>query len=311
MRAWWCVVVSGLALAACEQAPPDPLAEARRTCVDEGAEAEARMEACTTLIDSGELEAEDRASAFASRGDASNEAGDVTAALRDYSAAIEAAPDTMRAVAGRAEILIASGQLDAAEPLVRSLVESGEFPARTQFYAGEIARLRGDFPAASAAYDRAIAADSQFYRAFGERARIKQTQADYAGAIADYDRATAINPQYSPAFAGRCWSRVLMEEGDMAAARRDAEAAVGADPRNVQGQLCLGLLQLRAGEWAEARASYEAALDVEPGNPSALFGRGVARRRSGDSDGREDMNRARDFSSNIGRTFEELGVRTY
>jgi hypothetical protein len=68
---------------------------------------------------------------------------------------------------------------------------------------------------------------------------------------------------------------------------------------------------LRAEEWLEAKASYDAALEVEPGNPSALFGRGVARRRSGDGEGREDMNRARDFSSNIGRTVEELGVVTY
>jgi hypothetical protein len=37
----------------------------------------------------------------------------------------------------------------------------------------------------------------------------------------------------------------------------------------------------------------------------------VARRRSGDRDGRDDMNQARDFEPHIARAFEELGVETY
>lgn len=303
------MLVAGAVLSACQ--PPDPLAEARRTCANDGAESEARMEACTALIDSGEIQGAERAAALANRGAATEEAGDVTGALRDYSAALDLAPETMRAIMGRAGILIESGQLDAAEPLVIRLMESGEFAERAHFFTGELARKRGDWGAASDAYGRAIAADSQSYQSFSARAGLRHDQQDYAGALDDYDRAIRINPQYTPALAGRCWTRVLMEDGDLPAARRDADAAATADPRNVQAQLCRGLLQLRAEEWVEAKASYDAALEVEPGNPSALFGRGVARRRSGDSEGREDMNRARDFSSNIGRTFEELGVVTY
>jgi Flp pilus assembly protein TadD len=71
------------------------------------------------------------------------------------------------------------------------------------------------------------------------------------------------------------------------------------------------VLQLRAGEWAGARESYEAALELQPGNPTALFGRGVARRRSGDNEGIRDMNQARDFDHNVGRSFEDRGVVTY
>jgi Flp pilus assembly protein TadD len=79
----------------------------------------------------------------------------------------------------------------------------------------------------------------------------------------------------------------------------------------VEGQLCRGVLQLREEQWAEAKTSFEAALAVESGNPIALFGRGVARRRSGDRDGTEDMNQARDFDGNIGQQFDRFGVRTY
>jgi len=75
--------------------------------------------------------------------------------------------------------------------------------------------------------------------------------------------------------------------------------------------VCRGILQLRNREWGGARTSFEAALAREPGNPVALFGRGVARRRGGDDDGREDMNRARDFDRHIGEKFDAWGVDTF
>ena len=62
---------------------------------------------------------------------------------------------------------------------------------------------------------------------------------------------------------------------------------------------------------ADTPAAFDAALAVEPGNPTALFGRGVARRRSGESAGREDMNQARDFDGHIGEAFDEWGVETF
>jgi len=68
---------------------------------------------------------------------------------------------------------------------------------------------------------------------------------------------------------------------------------------------------LREGEWGNAKTSFEAALAVESGNPIALFGHDVARRRSGDNDGTDDMNLARDFDGHIGQQFDDLGVRTY
>ena len=307
--------VAGLALvlatAACERTPPDPLAEARRVCADDGAEAEARMEACGALVDTGTIEEAERGVALARRGAATQEAGDVTDALRDYNAALAIDEANALALKGRASIMIASVQLDAAEPLVQRLLASGEYAADAHFLAGEIARIRGNSEAASAAYGEAIAADRDYAPAYASRGLIKQNALDYTGAVADYDAALNINPQLTTAMAGRCWSNVLMQDGNLGRARSDADAAAQADPRNVQAQLCRGLLQLRAGEWEAAQASYEAALEVEPGNPSALFGRGVARRRSGDNEGRDDMNLARDFEPHIARTFEDLGIRTY
>lgn len=298
-----------LAVAAC--AEPDPLAQARAACGNPGLETEAKIEACTTLIEADALDDVNRSVALANRGAAYDEGGDVTAALRDFEAAIEADAENMRAVRGQASILINSGQLDAAEPLVDRLIASGELSDIAHYLKGDILAQRGDVAGALASYDAAIAANPRFEQALVARGRAKQRQNDQAGAQSDYDAALAINPQLSPALSGRCWTLVLTKDGDVAHARADADAAVEIDPRDVSGHLCRGLLQLRAEQWEAARESYDAVLTLEPGNPTALFGRGVARRRAGDSAGRDDMNLARDFNGHVGEEFDDLGVDTF
>ncbi len=303
-RKFWLACVF-LALAACGKS--DPLADARAACAN--GEAEARVAACTTMLESGALDEAERAAVLANRGAA--RVGDVTASLRDYEAALASDAGNMQAVMGRAAILIESGQGEAAEHLARRLEVSGEYQDTAHYLLGRIAAQRGDPDAALTAFDAAIAANARHADAYSSRGAILQAREDYAAAIADYDRAIAINSRQAPALAGRCWSRTLQDEPDMARARADADAAAASDPSNAQGQLCRGLHQLRAGEWGGARESYDAVLELAPGNPTALFGRGIARRRGGDDGGTEDMNQARDFSRNIDKEFDQLGVRTY
>ena len=297
-----------LALAACQ--PPDPLAEDRNRCGDAEAAAAARIEACTHLIESGEMDDAGRAEAFANRADAHFDQDAVTPALRDYEAALRLDQNNARAIEGRAGILLTSGQLDAAEPLVDRLIAAGRPSANTLRMKGDIALQRGAYPDAIEHFDDAIDADGRLALAYAHRARAKERLEDRAGARADYDAAIRLDGTLAEARAGRCWLNVR-ENRDLEQARNDAEAAVAADPRQVQGQLCRGVLQLRGGEWANAKSAFEAVLALEPGNPVALFGRGVARRRSGDDAGRQDMNQARDFDRHIGESFDDWGVETY
>jgi tetratricopeptide (TPR) repeat protein len=297
-----------LALAACQ--PKDPLAEDRAACADTHAAADARIEACTHLIESGRLEDAPRAEAQAMRGDAQFAKDAVTPALRDYEAALRLDENNARALEGRAGILLASGQLDAAEPLVDRLISAGHPPANVLRIKGDIALQRGEYTEAIEQFDDAISADGRLALAYAHRARAKERLSDTNGARADYDSALRLDNALVEARSGRCWLS-LRNQGDLGQARNDADAAATADPRNVDAQLCRGVLQLHSGEWANARASFEAALEVEPGNPTALFGRGVARRRSGDNAGREDMNQARDFDHHIGEAFDQWGVETY
>jgi tetratricopeptide (TPR) repeat protein len=304
----WLALGIVLALAACQ--PSDPLAQNRRACADVDEDPTARVAACTALIESGELDEPARADALANRGAAHRAAEEVTPALRDFEAALRINADQPRALDGRADILLASGQLDAAELLVDRLIASGLASSHAYVMKGDIALQRGEYSDAIEHFDDAIAADGRSAAAYAHRARAKLRLEDRGGARADYDTAVRLDGTLAEARAGRCWLN-LREERDLGVARNDAEAAVAVDPQLVEAQLCRGILQLRDGEWEDARRAFEAALAIEPGNPTALFGRGVARRRSGDREGRADMNQARDFDRHVGEAFDEWGVETY
>jgi tetratricopeptide (TPR) repeat protein len=309
MRKIWRAIAVALVLAACQQpAPEDPLAQARQTCADAEAASAARIEACSAVVEAGG-EAAAQAEALAHRGDAKRSLNDVTGALRDYEAALAANAENVPALTGRGAILLASGQLDAATPLLERAV-AGDQSGRADMLLGRIALQRGDYATAVTHLDAAIAKSPNMAEALAARARAKQRLDDNAGARADYNAAIRADGTLAEARAGRCWLN-LIEDVELPQARNDAEAAAAADPQLVEGQICRGILQLRGEEWAHAQASFEAALQVEPGNPSALFGRGVARRRGGDNGGTRDMNQARNFDSRITDTFIDYGVNTY
>jgi tetratricopeptide (TPR) repeat protein len=303
----WVVAGMVLALAACQQA--DPMAENRRTCADADENTAARVAACTALIESGDLDTGAEADALANRG-AARRGDELTPALRDFEAALRLNEDQPLALDGRAGILLASGQLDAAEPLVDRLIASGAASSHAYLMKGDIALQRGEFSDAIEHFDDAVNADGRSAIAYAHRARAKTRLQDSAGARSDYDTAIRLDGTLAEARTGRCWLN-LREDRELSQARNDAEAAVAAEPELVEAQLCRGILQLRGREWENARVAFEAALAVEPGNPTALFGRGVARRRGGDGEGREDMNQARDFDRHVGEAFDEWGVETF
>ncbi|MEZ5961048.1 MAG: tetratricopeptide repeat protein [Hyphomonadaceae bacterium] len=302
---WLAGAVLALAVAACERTQE---ATSSERCLA-AEEAEAKIEACTAAAQDQSLTPDQRSVAFSTRGGAQEEAGDVTAALRDYGSALDLDTENPAALLGRGRILLASGQLDAAEPALRRSIELADAGEAHQLM-GEIMVRRGEFSEAITFFNTALDREPRSARALAGRARAKQRLGDLDGAGNDYDQAIRADGNLAEARAGRCWLD-LNEDRELQRARQDADAAVAADPRNVEGQLCRGVLQLREGEWADAKTSFEAALAIESGNPIALFGRGVARRRSGDRDGTEDMNQARDFDTHIGQQFDDLGVRTY
>jgi tetratricopeptide (TPR) repeat protein len=309
LGAWWCAGLMALALAACDGAGPAPEASGP-DCAAADLTPEQKIDACSAALDSGALDEPARADAFAERGTAKLEERQHTAALADFNAALAIDRNHALALLGKARILTASGQIDAAEPLVAQLLAAHEREAEAYFLRGEARAMQSDAAGAIEAYDAAISRAPRMAEAYAHRGRVKQRAEDFSGAAADYVTALSIDAHNADALAGRCWTR-LQQGGDVEAARRDAAAAAAAEPGMLEAQVCLGLTHLRQERWSEARAAFEDAARIAPGDASALYGRGLARKRSGDRrPGDDDIDRAQELDSRVDRRFRAVGVRT-
>jgi len=311
MRQKAVLALLGLVLAACEPGgglgAGDANADLAEAC--SRASGAQRIDACTAMIDLPETSAFNRAGYLVFRGEEHRAMDDPTAALRDFDAAIRLDETHIRAYLGRGEILLESGQLDAARPMFERIVQQDQ-SGRAALGLARIEWSHGEGAAALTHLQAALERDAGLAEAHALRARIRKSGGDLEGARADFSAAIAANGALAAARAGRC--RLNLEANqNLDQARDDGEAAVLADARNVEAQICLGVLRLRAREPEAALSAFAAALAVEPGNPEALFGHGVARMRTGDRAGARDMNRARDFSSHVGQRFEQLGVGTW
>jgi tetratricopeptide (TPR) repeat protein len=304
-RIWLVGAFVAVALGACERT--EVVDDSERCLTAE--ESEAKIEACTIAAQNEALTPEQRSVAFSTRGDAHNEAGDVTAALRDFGSALELDGENPVALIGRGRILLASGQLDAAEPVLRRAIELNN-SGQAHELIGQILLRRGEFSESISSFNAALNHEPRSAIALAGRARAKQLLGDLDGAANDYNQAIRANDNLAEARAGRCWLD-LNQDRELHARAPGCGCRDRRPIRAMSKANCAAAFCNCAKAVGDAKTSFDAALAVESGNPIALFGRGVARRRSGDNDGTEDMNQARDFDGNIGQQFDELGVRTY
>jgi tetratricopeptide (TPR) repeat protein len=127
---------------------------------------EATVSACTHLIETNELGADDRAAAYCRRGAAYWRNGDYERAFADESKAIEISPNFAEAYVTRGAFFVDTGNYD------QAIAETS----------------------------RAISIDAQNVRAYNNRAFARGRKGDFPGAIADTSRAIEINPRSIAAY---------------------------------------------------------------------------------------------------------------
>ena len=129
-----------------------------------------------------------RADYYVFRGDAYRSSGQVTAALRDFEAALRLDGQHARAQLGRGEILLASGQLDAAEPILERLAP-GDESGRAALGLARIAWLRRDSVAALNHLTAALERNPNSAEAYAVRAAVRKAGGDMDGAREDFSAA--------------------------------------------------------------------------------------------------------------------------
>ncbi|HLG82339.1 MAG TPA: tetratricopeptide repeat protein [Bradyrhizobium sp.] len=151
-------------------------------------------------------------------------------------------------------------------------------PAR--LLAGRIARAAGDFPAALAHFDRAIALSPQ-RDAFVEQARTLDQGGFRAPAREAWAAILKVIPQHQEA-AGRL-GRLAFEDGDLVAAASYLERATAGDaPASVWFDL--GVVRQDLRDYAAAEAAYRKVLAIKPDHAEAALNLGIVLQEKGDPD---------------------------
>lgn len=234
-RAVRAVVVAGTlwitalaaALPAASQNPDDALAK----CQDQSVGPEARISACTTVIEKGE---DDRkAEAYLNRGLLREQSGDLAGALADYTKSIELDGENENA----------------------------------WFNRGNVHEAMGQYPLAIRDYDKAIeinATDADF---FNNRGRVWDSQGETKKAVEDYTAAIKLNAKHPMAHFNRAVAHAELGQHDRAVPDFDQAVTLGLADADLWTARALSLEAL--GRNSDAIESLAKAVAANPDHEGA------------------------------------------
>jgi tetratricopeptide (TPR) repeat protein len=180
-----------------------------------------------------------------------------------------------------AAVLFAQKDLKGARPLIERSIAMRPDNAAARLLAGRIARAGGNFEAALAHFDRAIALAPQ-REAFVEKARTLDQAGLRAPAREAWTAILKVVPHHQEA-ASRL-GRLAWEDGDLAAAASFLERAA-ADEAPASVWFDLGVVRQDMHDYNAAKAAYEKALATRPDHAEAALNLGIVLQESGDRDG--------------------------
>ena len=168
-------------------------------------------------------------------------------------------------------------------------------------------QFKGDNDKAIADYDQSITLNPGDARAFYSRGNAYSNKAQHDRAIADFGQALTLNPEYASAFNSRCYELAIV--GNTAKALADCNESLRLRPGDAPTLDSRAFTYLKMREWNKAIADYDAVLRTSPTQASSLFGRGVARLRTGNTEGgNADLAAAKARQSDIGAEMKALGI---
>ncbi|HJS48641.1 MAG TPA: tetratricopeptide repeat protein [Gemmatimonadales bacterium] len=151
----------------------------------------------------------------------------------------------------------------------------GSRPLAAQVRAGDAAWEAGDFPAARAAYTRALAEDPASVRSLYRLGLLASWDDRLDSALVLLRRARAVDPEDPDVRFAE--AQVLSWTGDHSGALARYDSLIALHPGRSDGRTGRAQVLAWRGDWDAAEAEYHAVLAAEPGNPDALAGLGRLR----------------------------------
>ncbi|MEO9238476.1 MAG: tetratricopeptide repeat protein, partial [Jatrophihabitantaceae bacterium] len=189
------------------------------------------------------------------------------AAIADYENAIRLSPPLPEAYYNRGDIRAGLGQLDAAlADFDYALELSPEFLAAYVYRAGLLADL-GEDEAAARDVEAGLALDPANPHLLSIRGQLAATAGDLSGAAAAYDEAILADPSLQAAWAGR--AAVAFDQGDLVSAMNDLEQALELG-ESAALLFNRATAYIAADRWDDALADLNRAAELDPADPDTI-----------------------------------------
>jgi lipoprotein NlpI len=200
-------------------------------------ELDARLAACTSLIESGKWSGKDIGWAYANRCAVFSTQGRDDKALADCFQAILLDPDSVIPYQIRGDIALKRGEPDKAFADYDTAIKHGARYAAIFVDRGNLLLARGESEKALADFNQALEFYPNSTRALVARGAARFTGGDFALALVDFDKAIELMPDNSLAWFNR--GSTFFAKGDAAKAAENFKQALKLSPANAYAALWL------------------------------------------------------------------------
>jgi tetratricopeptide (TPR) repeat protein len=244
------------------------------------ADAQARADACSKVLQSRQLKPDEIALARLTRGIARTALGDKALAGEDYIDAVQRYdrlidtnnPDSL-ALYRRAAALDASGQTDKAMEGYSAAIKAN--PKASLAFLGRgvlLAVRKRAYDRAIEDFDKVLVLEPDNVEALVSRGDAFSQLGDAGRAMADLNRAVALAPNSPIVLLTR--GQTESRRNNLAGAVRDYEAALKLDPRNADALTNLAAVHSLQGKFQDAVRDLDQAIAIQSTNPLAYYNRG-------------------------------------
>ena len=195
--------------------------------------------------------------------------GDLSSAVKSYTAVLSTQPDNISALRNRGWLYMRQQDYMQALKDYEDAVSLAPDDV-TLIYARANAYYRlKDYTNALKDYDEVIRRDSTFTEAYLNRGVTHSVLQEYRRAIADFNQTITLDPNNGYAYhrRGRAYTRLQQ----LALAHHDYSRARELLPHNVSLYIDMGLLYTKQSEYEKALDAYHQAIVQDPGNATAYY----------------------------------------
>ena len=208
--------------------------------------------------------------------------GDADAALAEYHAAIELAPDAAPAYANRGIVRHTQGDDAAALEDLNRAIKLDPGLANAYYARAILYRAQEQDDQAWADLDRAIELDPQHAPAHASRGLLYHNRGDHEAALEDYTQAIALNPKASEVYLNRGGTYATL--GQFEAALDDYTRAIALNPADADAYYNRGTVYAMLSAYGQALADLDRALALKPDFAQVYGNRGLVYKAMGDTE---------------------------